>query len=149
MRNGRLVALVVTVLLAVACTDDRGPSIEQLNGREFSATDVEGYPWPADLATDPPMRMAFVDGKLSLKGWCGIQFADVDIEDGTLTTGGEVQLVGVGCDGHMKDVENWQTRLYAAPMQLQLDGERLTVTATVDGATVVITLEEVEFIGAS
>lgn len=147
----RAAVLVTLVLLTVACSGDgRGPKFSQLNGREFEAVSYEGYPWPHQLAGDGHLRLVFIDWQLSMKGLCDTIFARVTLRDGTLVTDHDhVGHVGVGCEGHAAEVEAWQAALYAAPMQLELDGRSLTVTATVDGKRVVISLEEVAFVGIS
>lgn len=146
----RIVALLAAVSLAVACSDSKGPTFAQLNGREFSVTSIEGYPWPAQLATDGRLHLVFVDGQLSMKGECDTVMSKVLLHSGTLITDpSHAAHVGVGCEGHMLDVQDWQAQFYAAPMQLELDGRSLTVTATVDGKRVVISLEEVAFAGIS
>lgn len=149
-RLSALMALMALVLLTVACSDSRGPKFSQLNGREFSVTSIEGYPWPAQLATDGRLRLVFVDGQLSMKGECDTVMSKVLLHNGTLITDpAHAAHIGVGCDGHMLDVQDWQAHFYAAPMQLELDDRSLTVTATVDGKRVVISLEEVAFVGIS
>ena len=147
----RLSALAAVVVLAAACSgDDRGPKFSQLDGREFSATSAVGYPWPDQFATDRPFKLIFLNGMMALKGSCDQIMAKVTLEDGVLTTARNgASHVGVGCVGHALDVDNWQQDLYIVPMRLALDGRNLTVTATVHGQRVVVTFEEIAFVGPS
>lgn len=149
MRRLTLPLLLAAVLLAVACGSssdeagtDGGPSTTgadpttapedgapTLDGRTFVATSITVDGSERPLVEGSELRIDLEDGRLGMSAGCNRMAVGYSIEGATLVTDGEVAGTLMGCEPDLQAQDEWIGELLTRDMDVDLDGDRLVLTA--------------------
>jgi heat shock protein HslJ len=145
-------AVAVGALLLAACGDDEdaagdttadtstdttaepaaGDDLQdELDGREFVSSDVEGR----ELAAGSEIRLSFQGDQISISAGCNTMGGTYTVDDGVLRAD-QLFTTEMACEEPLMDQDTWMTGFLAAGSEATLDGDTLTLT----GDEVTITL---------
>jgi heat shock protein HslJ len=138
MRSRATALLLSLVVLAgaTACGNDDEVTADDLDGRSFVASSVEGQ----DLVPEVDVRFAFADAFLNIDGGCNSINGGYEVNDGTLTWTDEPFGTLIGCEPALQAQDEWLTALVTDGAVATLDDSTLTLEG--DGTT--LELDEVE-----
>lgn len=122
------VALVAVSLLA-GCSG--GSRDLDLNGREFTSTEVRGH----SLVEGTSVRLTFEDEAISAQAGCNTIFGGASWADGVLTSEGQLAMTMMGCDGDLAAQDQWLSDFLASEPDIALDGDTLVLGNDSDGIT--------------
>lgn len=154
MRRLAAPLLLAAVLVAAGCGSssddagtDGGPSTTgaapttapddlatALGGRSFVATSVTVDGTERPLVEGTELRVDLQDGSLGMSAGCNRMAVGYSIEGSTLVTDGEVAGTLMGCEPDLQAQDEWLGELLTRDVDVDLDGDRLVLTA---GDTVV------------
>jgi len=97
---------------------------DELDGRQFTATDVTGY----DLVAGTEIVTTFEDGRLSVNAGCNTLSSAYTFDDGTLAWTGEPMATQMACPDDLMAQDSWLTGFFVAGADATLDGQTLTLT---------------------
>lgn len=109
----------------------------ELTDRSFDAISIEGLDWPDDR----DLRVGFANGRVLVEGACNEVGAPAMIE-GDVLVADTVESTDVGCEPEIQQLDDAIAELLLARPTISLDGDVLTLSATVAGGPVVITLQD-------
>ncbi len=116
-------------------TEAPGSAVDQLDGTQFTATDVTAY----EPVAGSELTLTFDGGQLSVNAGCNTLGSSYTFADGTLAWTGEPRATMMACSDDLMAQDAWLTELFTAGVEAELDGTTLTLTSD----DVVITLEAV------
>lgn len=122
------VALVAVSLLA-GCSG--GSQDLDLNGREFTSTEVRGH----SLVEGTSVRLTFEDGAIAAQAGCNTIFGGASWADGVLTSEGQLAMTMMGCDGDLPAQDQWLSDFLASEPDIVLDGDTLVLGNDSEGIT--------------
>ncbi|NLU82018.1 META domain-containing protein [Rhodococcus sp. HNM0569] len=131
----RALALLAGLVLLTACgSGGDEPAPQDLDGRTFVSTSVDGTPIPGG----GPLTLSFAEpGMLGAHAGCNHASAPVDTANGTLAVG-TMSTTMMACIGERAEADAWMTGLLESTPSWQLDDDTLTVT----GADSTVTLTD-------
>lgn len=139
----RAVLLLVLAGALLAGCDDSAPDVatttgatatspraEDLAGRTFAATDVQGR----TLVPGSELTIEFDAKRLHANAGCNGLAGAWSIEDGRLRTDGDLAQTQMACEEPLMRQDEWLAAFLASGPRIALDGETLTLAG--DGATI-------------
>jgi heat shock protein HslJ len=126
MRTWRTGLLVTVGLMLVACGDDGAstPDADELDGRTFESTAVEGH----ELVGGTKVTLDFDDDGLAVRAGCNTMFGGFEIAGGALAVGAMAQTM-MACTDDLSQQDQFLVGFFEAGPSITLDGRRLTLTA--------------------
>lgn len=107
-------------------TPDPGATlIDELDGREFVSTAIEGDPSGDELA-DIPVRISFDGASLSMNGGCNTMFGGFEFVDGRLTAE-MLASTEMACEPALMARDRWLADIVTIGASVELDGEVLVL----------------------
>lgn len=104
-------------------TDEGAAITAELDGREFVATAVEGFPSSDDDGlADAPIRISFEGTSLSMSAGCNTMFGEFTFVEGRLT----VDALGsteMACDPSLMARDRWLADVIALGAAVEIDGD--------------------------
>jgi heat shock protein HslJ len=140
-----LALLTLTGLTLAACGSDDteatpegeggSPTAEELDGRSFVSTDVEGH----DLVEGSEINISFLADAMAVNAGCNSMNGGFQIDEGVLTAGPFAATM-MACDEPLMDQDTWLNDFLTSLPTIALDGPTLTLA----GGDTTITLEELQ-----
>jgi heat shock protein HslJ len=116
-------ALPLVVVLLAACAAASGAAGEDdLVGRSFESTDVEGH----TLVEGTVITLIVRSDGVSVNAGCNTLFGDATWEDGVLRVP-QLASTMMACDDALMDQDQWLSALLEGPVPYELDGDTLTL----------------------
>ncbi|MEZ5183498.1 MAG: META domain-containing protein [Acidimicrobiales bacterium] len=112
------------------------PSADDLAGRTFTSTSVEGY----DLVADSAIRLSFDEGRLGVNAGCNQSTGAFTLDDGTLAWDGPAAATQMACPDDLMAQDAWLAGLIEQGMAATLDADELTLRS----GSVTIVLSDAE-----
>lgn len=106
------------------------PTAEQLDGRSFVATEVEGR----ELVAGSSVTFGFADGELGLRAGCNSIGGAYEIADGALRFRADPVQTLIGCEQALQRQDEWLRELLTAGVEIGAPDEG-TLTLRGDGVT--------------
>ncbi len=122
-------ALLPVLALNACGDDDEGGGATDLNGRSFTATNVEGQ----TLADGSSLTIAFADDLMSVTGGCNTINGSFTVTDGVLEAPG-LASTKMACEEPLMQQDTWVSALLTSGPTVELDGDELMLS---DGSTTV------------
>ncbi|MGW6128866.1 META domain-containing protein [Cellulomonas sp. NPDC055163] len=114
---------VVAVLVLAACAASSGSAGEdELVGRSFESTDVEGH----TLVEGTVITLIVSSGTVSVNAGCNTLFGGATWDDGVLRVP-QLASTMMACDGALMDQDQWLAALLGGSPPYELDGDTLTL----------------------
>ncbi len=120
-----------------ATASDGGVTVDDLDGRTFVSTRVDGY----TLASGTQVRLSFQNGSLSVSAGCNTMSGAAAVEDSKLTGADQLASTLMGCPDELAGQDEWLAGFLQAGPVLALDGSELTMTS--GGVTITLVDESV------
>ncbi|MFS0699012.1 META domain-containing protein [Cellulomonas sp. 179-A 4D5 NHS] len=116
-------ALPLVVVLLAACAAASGSTGEdELVGRSFESTDVEGH----TLVEGTVITLIVSSDGVSVNAGCNTLFGDATWDDGVLRVP-QLASTMMACDPALMDQDQWLGALLEGPVPYELDGDTLTL----------------------
>ena len=115
-------ALPVVVLLLAACAAASGAAEDDLVGRSFESTDVEGH----TLVEGTVITLIVSSDGVSANAGCNTLFGDATWDDGVLRMPQAASTM-MACDPALMDQDQWLGALLESSPPYELDGDTLTL----------------------
>jgi heat shock protein HslJ len=145
-------AVAVGALLFATCGDDdesatdtgsddsttepgTGDDID-LDGKEFVASEVEGY----ELVAGSEIRINFEGADIGIQAGCNNMGGAYTVDDGVLVVG-QLFMTEMACEEPLMEQDTWMAEFLAAGADITLDGDTLTLVG--DSATITLVDREV------
>ncbi|WP_426574649.1 META domain-containing protein [Aquihabitans sp. McL0605] len=106
-------------------TTAAGAAASELDGKEFTATGVEGY----TPVAGSQLTLTFDDGNLSVNGGCNTLFSSYAVTDGKLAWTGTPAGTMMGCPDDLMNQDTWLIKFFTDGATAKLDGDTLTLTS--------------------
>ena len=107
--------------------DDLAPAPS--TGAAFVATSVTVDGAERPLVEGTELRVDLQDGTLGMSAGCNGMSVDYSVEGSTLVTGDQVAGTLIGCEPDLQAQDEWIAELLTRDMDVDLDGDRLVLTA--------------------
>ena len=133
MRLARLIvaaAALASGLALSAC----GTGSQSPEGRTFTTQVLTVDGTVQTLALDSTLRIAFVDGGISVNAGCNTLFGPADLSDGTIALTGALAGTRMACPPELMAQDDQLAAFLSAGPTWSLDGELLTLS---DGTTTI------------
>ena len=118
--------LPLVVVLLAACASASGSSAEdELVGRSFESTDVEGR----TLVEGTTITLIVRSGGVSVRAGCNTLLGDATWEDGVLRAA-QLASTLMACDADLMDQDRWLAAFLEGSPPFELDGDTLTLGET-------------------
>ncbi|MFD4183312.1 META domain-containing protein [Rhodococcus sp. NPDC058514] len=132
-RVAGLALLAAATLTACTAESASTPGGEDLQGRTFISTEVEGTPIPGG----GPLTVEFISpDRISMTAGCNRGNSTADLSDGKVATG-PIATTMRACVGDTAGADQWMTALFEAGPAWDLDGDTLTLTTGDSSVTLV------------
>ncbi|WP_258725278.1 META domain-containing protein [Cellulomonas sp. NS3] len=116
--------LVVVVLLAACASASGSTAGDELAGRSFESTDVEGR----TLVEGTVITLIVRSDGVSVNAGCNTLFGDATWDDGVLRAP-QLASTMMACDADLMDQDQWLVALLEGSVPYELDGDTLTLGA--------------------